>query len=173
MVAFTSILATLAVAGAAAAAPALEPRAQINGRLHSALRGDLCVGLSGTSDGSKLMLKSCWDESTSVSFNDGDGLLWFNQAGRVADIPWGNYYDGQNPQLWASGPNDNQRWYRHSPASQRNGDGVSQWEWQQIKTQNGGNFCLDVHEGRAEPGAQIQIWSCAGGDSRNQAFYFA
>lgn len=96
----------------------------------------------------------------------------FENGQRIADIPWGSYYNGQNPQIWATGSGTNQQWYRHSPYNEKNGDGVWKGEWQQIKTKSGGNYCLDVKGGRAAAGAEIQIYLCGGYQNNNQKFQF-
>jgi hypothetical protein len=104
-----------------------------------------------------------------LNWDDTTGLLEFDLIHKVADIPYGERWNGQRPQVWGAGPNDNQRWWRYAPASGLSGGSVPKTAWQQLRT---GNFCLDVKEGHTYGGAELQIWDCAGADSYNQAFWF-
>jgi hypothetical protein len=116
----------------------------------------------------------CHDPRTRVHFDDRTNLLQFAAAGTVADIPNGHYYNGQIVQGWGVGPNNNQRWWRRSARYNTSGGSVDKSGWQQIRTVNGGgNYCLDVPYGLIHVGAPLQIWLCAAGEVKNQAFWFA
>ncbi len=106
-----------------------------------------------------------------MRFDDSINYLWFGHAG-VADIPWAGYWNGQTPQLMGYGGSDHQRFHRYSPSTNRWGEAIDKGEWQQIRTKFGGNYCLDIKEGRTEPGTPIQIWECGNAYNKNQLFRF-
>ncbi len=101
MVALTTLIAALTASAAATAvrplpcqrspqAPIFESQPTLHrGRLQSRIGTNLCLGLSGTRDGAKLLLKPCTHASTEIEFDDDGDLLIFTQAQRVAEVPSG------------------------------------------------------------------------------------
>jgi hypothetical protein len=71
-------------------APIFESQPTLHrGRLQARIGTNLCLGLSGTRDGAKLLLKPCTHASTEIEFDDERDLLIFSQAQRVAEVPSG------------------------------------------------------------------------------------
>ncbi|KLT43851.1 hypothetical protein CC85DRAFT_326988 [Cutaneotrichosporon oleaginosum] len=177
MVAFTALALSSMVAlglvllSVVMAAPIFDaPSTSHRGRLKARIGTNLCLGVSGTRDGARLLLKSCTHASTEVEFDDDRDLLIFLQAQRVAEVPARRYGNGEAVQIRdiaTHGGSGFQRWVR-ADFHGRSGGGVPRGVWQQIRTGNH-RYCLDVREGRAVVGAEVQLRECAPWND-NQSF---
>lgn len=128
-----------------------------------------------------MVLQKCDKGSTSILFDDGWAMLWLWGAGDqfVADVPHGNYHNGAKPHAVLKGWSSNgkmdgtpqQKWQRFSFQTGISGNDVDYKSWHHIRAQNSAGFCLDIKDGQAREGAQVQIWSCVP-NSNNQQFRF-
>lgn len=133
---------------------------------------ELCLAPNGTDNGANLVLADCSADNTVFKYSDVNGKVKIGK--KCVDIRDGIEKNGTLAQIWDCVVcNDHQSFDFVSDNvtissknassvgaadSQTNGTATTPFQLQWTFA----DYCLDLHEGKGEVGAQVQIWGCLG-----------
>eukprot|EP00930_Biecheleria_cincta_P094564 TRINITY_DN8584_c0_g1_i1.p1 TRINITY_DN8584_c0_g1~~TRINITY_DN8584_c0_g1_i1.p1 ORF type:complete len:913 (-),score=94.09 TRINITY_DN8584_c0_g1_i1:62-2800(-) len=164
-----------------------------DGKLRWAANPEFCVDVKdhGNFNGNRLQLWKCMASNSDQSFlfpSSGRGhIRWQNHPEKCVDVRDHNPTNGNSIQIWSCIPSNSDQDFSFTtqdpapaptplptpldvPAGKDGGGSVSFLG--QIGWSNHPSKCLDVHDGMAQNGNHVQIWSCIS-SSQNQQFVWS